>query len=81
MEDTVLHRAMGRVEGKVDGLEKQLADIKAIVINNADNSRRVEERVDVIEKSHARFTGFVAACSAIGGVAATWVFKKISPLV
>lgn len=72
---------MGRVEGKVDGLEKQLADIKELVVGNAASARDVAKRVENIEKTHARFTGFVAACSAIGGVAATWVFKKISPLV
>lgn len=81
MDDTVLHRALGRVEGKVDGLEQQLADIKGLVIGNAETARQVSERVENIEKTHARVTGFVAACSAIGGVAATWVFKKLSPLV
>lgn len=76
-----MQRTLGKLEGRFDGLERQLDDIKGLVEGNAHMGRRVSERVEQIEKTHARVTGFVAAFSAVGGVAATWLAKKISVLV
>jgi hypothetical protein len=75
-----MQRTLGKLEGRFDGLERQLDDIKGIVVGNADSARHVSERVDQIEKTHARVTGFVAALSAIAGVSVTWVAKKLSVL-
>lgn len=75
-----MQRTLGQLEGRFDGLERQLDDIKELVVGNADMGRKVSERVENIEKTHARVTGFVAALSAIAGVSVTWIAKKISVL-
>ena len=75
-----MQRTLGKLEGRFDGLERQLDDIKELVVGNADMGRKVSERVEQIEKTHARVTGFVAALSAIAGVSVTWIAKKISVL-
>jgi len=75
-----MQRTLGQLEGRFDGLERQLDDIKELVVGNADMGRKVSERVENIEKTHARVTGFVAALSAIAGVSVTWVAKKLSVL-
>lgn len=75
-----MQRTLGKLEGRFDGLERQLDDIKGLMVGNAETAHEVVKRVEQIEKTHARVTGFVAACSAIGGVAATWLVKKISIL-
>lgn len=75
-----MQRTLGQLEGRFDGLERQLDDIKELVVGNADTGRKVSERVENIEKTHARVTGFVAALSAIAGVSVTWIAKKISVL-
>jgi hypothetical protein len=75
-----MQRTLGQLEGRFDGLERQLDDIKELVVGNADMGRKVSERVENIEKTHARVTGFVAALSAIAGISVTWVAKKLSVL-
>ncbi len=75
-----MQRTLGKLEGRFNGLERQLDDIKELVVGNADMGRKVSERVENIEKTHARVTGFVAALSAIAGVSVTWVAKKLSVL-
>ena len=73
-----MQRTLGQLEGRFDGLERQLDDIKELVVGNADMGRKVSERVENIEMTHARVTGFVAALSAIAGVSVTWIAKKLS---
>ena len=73
-----MQRTLGQLEGRFDGLERQLDDIKELVVGNADMGRKVSERVENIEMTHARVTGFVAALSAIAGVSITWIAKKLS---
>ncbi len=75
-----MQRTLGQLEGRFDGLERQLDDIKELVVGNAETSKHVSARVENIEKTHARVTGFVAALSAIAGVSVTWVAKKLSVL-
>lgn len=73
-----MQRTLGKLEGRFDGLARQLDDIKELVEGTANMGRQVSERVEQIEKTHARVTGFVAAFSAIGGLAVAWIAKKLS---
>lgn len=63
-------RAIGNLEGKVDGINKRL---------DAQNGRvgKSEERILVLEKESAAEKARVGIVSAIGGGAATLLFKWV----
>jgi hypothetical protein len=59
-----LHRAVGRMEGKIDGIVEMLT-----ARNVRDES--VDKRVSVVERNQAWYSG---AAAAVGAIAA-YVFK------
>jgi hypothetical protein len=59
-----LHRAVGRIEGKIDGIVETLA------VRNARDAR-VNKRVAGLERRQAWYSGAAAAV----GVIAAYVFK------
>jgi hypothetical protein len=71
-----VQRALGKLEGRFDGLDNQLEDIKRLIEGNREKFDKIMKRVDTLEKTNAHATGFVAAVSVICGVFASWAFKK-----
>jgi hypothetical protein len=63
-----LIRAIGRLEGKVDGLKDGIDSVRESVSAQG-------KRIDAIEKDHWRAKGFIAAVSAIIAAAVTLITK------
>lgn len=78
MDDTVLHRALGRVEGKVDGLEADIKEIKAIL---QENHAHVSKRVASLEHSRSKLLGTVSAVGAVFGVVGSWLATNLLPRI
>jgi len=78
MDDVVIHRALGRVEGKVDGLE---ADIKEIKVLLQDNHARVSKRVASLEHSRSKLLGTVSTVGAVFGVIGSWLATNLLPRI
>lgn len=77
-----LTRAVGKLEGRFDGLEKSLDDglreIRVLLTKHVLDDEKVEKRVGRLENQYARAMGFVAAISAAAGVVSSLVIKRIA---
>jgi hypothetical protein len=82
MDETT--RAIGRLEGRFEGLETTLSDIKKIVSDNASKYDAGMDRMTTIEKDHAKAKGVLVGVSAVSGAAAAtvaWAAKKFVGIV
>lgn len=78
MDDPDLTRSLGRIEGRLEGIEKGLDSLKASGLTNAKDAsvraRDLEERVSKLERGRAWMLGAAAAV----GVGASAVGKFLS---
>jgi len=82
MDETT--RAIGRLEGRFEGLENTLLDIKKIVSDNATKYDTGLTRMAALEQEHAKAKGVLIGISAISGAVAAilaWAAKKIVGIV
>ncbi len=78
MDETVLHRALGRVEGKVDSLEADVKDIKKLL---QEGTTSISIRVNSLEQSRSKLLGTVGAISAVFGVVGSWLAANLLPRI
>ena len=78
MDDTVLHRALGRVEGKVDSLEADIKEIKAIL---QENHTTTSKRVASLEHSRSKLLGTVSTVGAVFGIIGSWLTTNLLPRI
>lgn len=82
MDETT--RAIGRLEGKFDGIESALQRIETVVNANAHIAADVGKRVATLEGEHAKAKGIMLGVSAVAGAAGavfTWAVKKTTGLI
>ena len=73
-----IERSLGRVEGKVDGLENDIKEIKQML---QENNTGLSKRVASLEHSRSKLLGTVSGVSAIVGVAGSWLATNILPRI
>lgn len=78
MDDSVLHRALGRVEGKVDSLEADVKDIKKLL---QENHTSTSKRVASLEQSRSKLLGTVSTVGAVFGVIGSWLATNLIPRI
>lgn len=78
MEDTILHRALGRVEGKVDSLEADVKDIKKLL---QEHHVVADKRMASLENSRSRLLGTVSTVGAVFGIIGSWLASNLLPRI
>jgi len=78
MNEYHIERSVGRIEGKVDGLE---ADIKEIKVLLQENHARVSKRVASLEHSRSKLLGTVSTVGAVFGVIGSWLATNLLPRI
>lgn len=79
MEDnTSNERALGRVEGKVDGIEKDIKELKNML---QENHVTLSKRVASLEHSRSKLLGTVSGVSAVFGVVGSWLATNLLPRI
>lgn len=78
MESAHIERSLGRVEGKVDGLEKDIKELKEML---QENNTGLSKRVASLEHSRSKLLGTVSAISALVGIAGSWLATNVLPRV
>lgn len=78
MENAHIERSLGRVEGKVDGLEKDIKEIKEML---QEHSTSLSKRVASLEHSRSKLLGTVSGISALVGIAGSWLATNVLPRV
>ena len=73
-----LERSLGRVEGKVDGLEATIKEIKALL---QENHAHVSKRVASLEHSRSKLLGTVSTVGAVFGVLGSWLATNLLPRI
>jgi hypothetical protein len=63
-----LHRAVGRMEGKIDGLAGKVDDIADLLAARDAREKDIDKRVGAVEKKQAWYSGAAAAVGAIVAV-------------
>jgi hypothetical protein len=63
-----LHRAVGRMEGKIDGLAGKVDDIADLLATRDAHEKDIDKRVAAVEKKQAWYSGAAAAVGAIVAV-------------
>ena len=71
MSETNIERALGRVEGKLDGL---LAEVRS----QRDEQRKIDERVDALEKDQHTGKFVLSALAALVGFVASNILSIIT---
>jgi len=78
MQGHELDRALGRVEGKVDGLEHSIHEIKSML---QESHKDITKRVGSLEHSRSKLLGTVGAVSAVFGVIGSWLAANLLPRI
>jgi len=78
MDEAVLHRALGRVEGKVDSLEADMKDIKKLL---QEHHVVTDTRMASLENSRSRLLGTVSTIAAAFGIIGSWLAGNILPRI
>lgn len=78
MDEALLHRALGRVEGKVDSLEADVKDIKKIL---QEHHVVNDTRMASLENSRSRMLGTVSVVGAALGIISNWLVSNIFPRI
>lgn len=78
--DTSYHieRSLGRVEGKVDSLEKDIKELKEML---QENNTGLSKRVASLEHSRSKLLGTVSGISAVVGIAGSWLATNLLPRI
>lgn len=78
METGHIERSLGRVEGKVDGLEDNIREIKKML---QDSHTDISTRVASLEHSRSKLLGTASAIGAAFGVFGGWVTSNVLPRI
>lgn len=78
MENYHIERSVGRIEGKVDGLEKDIKELKQLLQENHVNTSK---RVASLEHSRSKLLGTVSAVGAVFGVFGSWLTTNLLPRI
>lgn len=78
MDEAVLHRALGRVEGKVDSLEADMKEIKKLL---QEHHVVADTRMASLENSRSRMLGTVSVLGAAFGVIGNWLVSNVLPRI
>lgn len=78
VDDAVIHRALGRVEGKVDGLEQDIKELKQML---QENHVTLSKRVASLEHSRSKLLGTVSGVAAVFGVVGSWLATNLLPRI
>lgn len=78
MENYHIERSVGRIEGKVDGLEQDIKEIKTLL---QENHAHVSKRVASLEHSRSKLLGTVSTVGAIFGIVGGWVTTNLLPRI
>ncbi len=78
VDDAVIHRALGRVEGKVDGLEQDIKELKQML---QENHVTLSKRVASLEHSRSKLLGTVSTVGAVFGVLGSWLATNLLPRI
>lgn len=78
MENYHIERSLGRVEGKVDGLEVDIKELKQLL---QENNAGLSKRVTSLEHSRSKLLGTVSAVGAVFGVAGSWLATNLLPRI
>lgn len=78
MDEAVLHRALGRVEGKVDSLEADVKEIKKLL---QDHHTTTDGRMASLENSRSRLLGTVSTVGAVFGIIGSWLASNLLPRI
>lgn len=78
MENGQIERSLGRVEGKVDGLEENIKEIKKML---QESHTDITKRVSSLEHSRSKLLGTASAIGAACGVFGGWVTSNLLPRI
>lgn len=78
MENYHIERSVGRIEGKVDGLEKDIKELKQLLQENHVNTSK---RVASLEHSRSKLLGTVSTVGAVFGIVGGWVTTNLLPRI
>ncbi len=78
MENEHIARSLGRVEGKVDGLEDNVREIKRML---QESHADITKRVSSLEHSRSQLLGTASAIGAAFGVFGGWVTANLIPRI
>jgi hypothetical protein len=73
-----IEHSVGRIEGKVDGLEQDIKEIKALL---QENHAHVSKRVASLEHSRSKLLGTVSGVAAVFGVVGSWLATNLLPRI
>lgn len=78
MENYHIERALGRVEGKVDGMENDIQEIKRML---QENNTGLSKRVASLEQSRSKLLGTVSGVAAVFGILGSWLATNVLPRI
>lgn len=78
METGHIERSLGRVEGKVDGLEENIKEIKKLL---QESHNDIAKRVASLEHSRSKLLGTASAIGAAFGVFGGWLTSNLFPRI
>ena len=78
MGDWTTERSLGRVEGKVDGIEKDIKELKQML---QGNHAVLSKRVASLEHSRSKLLGTVSTVGAVFGVIGSWLATNLLPRI
>jgi hypothetical protein len=76
VESGQIERSLGRVEGKVDGLEENIKEIKKML---QESHAVTSSRLASLEHSRSKLLGTVSGISAAFGVFGGWLTTNLLP--
>lgn len=78
MNEYHIEHSVGRIEGKVDGLEQDIKEIKALL---QENHVTLSKRVASLEHSRSKLLGTVSGVAAVFGVVGSWLATNLLPRI
>jgi hypothetical protein len=78
MNEYHIERSVGRIEGKVDGLEQDIKELKALL---QENNTGLSKRVASLEHSRSKLLGTVSTVGAVFGVLGSWLATNLLPRI
>lgn len=81
MENYHIERALGRVEGKVDGLENDIKEIKMMLQARDGIDATTSKRISSLEHSRSKLLGTVSGVASIFGVLGSWLATNLLPRI
>ena len=78
MNEYHIERSVGRIEGKVDGLEQTIKELKQML---QENHVSVSKRVASLEHSRSKLLGTVSGVAALFGVFGSWLATNLLPRI